>query len=80
MDRRKGTGMLELRLDAMELAETSDVIVIASGDGDFDLLVKRIQQVVMEKQLEVYGVPGLTANSLIEAADRYQAIEASLLL
>ena len=71
--------MLGIALDAMELAEISDVIVIASGDGDFDLLAKRIQS-RYGKTVEVYGVPGLTANSLIEAANRYQPIEDELLL
>ncbi|GLT14556.1 MULTISPECIES: NYN domain-containing protein [Vibrio] len=75
----KGDWDVGIALDAMELAEVSDVIVIASGDGDFDLLAKRIQS-RYGKTVEVYGVPGLTANSLIEAADRYQPIEDELLL
>lgn len=75
----KGDWDVGIALDAMELAEVSDVIVIASGDGDFDLLAKRIQS-RYGKTVEVYGVPGLTANSLIEAADRYHPIEDELLL
>ncbi|GAB3337530.1 hypothetical protein GCM10027512_03890 [Chromohalobacter beijerinckii] len=37
------------------------------GDGDFDLLARKIR-VVHGKRVEVYGVPKLTANSLINAA------------
>lgn len=75
----KGDWDVGITLDAMELAEEVDVVVLVSGDGDFDLLAKRIQQ-RFGKQVEVYGVPGLTANSLVEAADRYIAIDDELLL
>jgi uncharacterized LabA/DUF88 family protein len=56
-----------------------DVVVLASGDGDFDLLVRHI----MAKhgvEVEVYGVAELTADSLIAAASRFVAIEGELLL
>ncbi len=75
----KGDWDVGITLDAIELAEQADVIVLVSGDGDFDLLAKRIQQ-RFGKTVEVYGVPGLTANSLIEAADHYIAIDEDLLL
>ncbi|WP_086984333.1 LabA-like NYN domain-containing protein [Vibrio aphrogenes] len=75
----KGDWDVGIALDAIELAEISDVIVIASGDGDFDLLAQRIQQ-KYGKKVEVYGVPGLTANSLIESADEYISIDGALLL
>ncbi|WP_170066832.1 LabA-like NYN domain-containing protein [Vibrio gangliei] len=75
----KGDWDVGIALDAIELAETSDVIVIASGDGDFELLAKRIQQ-RFGKKVEVYGVPELTANSLIEAADSFHPIKDDLLL
>ena len=54
-------------------------VVLASGDGDFDMLLERI----ISKhcvQAVAYGVPGLTANSLIRAASRYVPIEGALLL
>ncbi|MFV0575369.1 MAG: NYN domain-containing protein [Vibrio sp.] len=75
----KGDWDVGIALDAIELAEKSDVIVLASGDGDFDLLAKRIQS-RFGKTVEVYGVPGLTANSLIEAADQFFPIDDELLL
>jgi uncharacterized LabA/DUF88 family protein len=56
-----------------------DVVVLASGDGDFDLLVQRIIA-RHGVRVEVYGVPQLTADSLIAAASRFVAIDEGLLL
>jgi uncharacterized LabA/DUF88 family protein len=50
-----------------------------SGDGDFDLLVNKIR-VKYGKKVEVYGVPQLTAASLINEANEFVAIDKSLLL
>lgn len=75
----KGDWDVGIALDAIEMAEQADIVVILSGDGDFDLLVKRIQS-RFNKEVEVYGVQNLTANSLIEAADRFIPIEDNLLL
>jgi uncharacterized LabA/DUF88 family protein len=63
----------------LELAEQVDVIVLASGDGDFDLAIKRIQD-RYRISTEVYGVQQLTANSLITATQKFIPIEAELLL
>ena len=49
------------------------------GDGDFDLLLERVIQ-RHGTEAVVYGVPGLTALSLIRAASRYVPIEGKLLL
>ena len=54
-------------------------MVLASGDGDFDMLLERISS-RYGVATAAYGVPGLTANSLIRAADRYVPIEGALLL
>ena len=56
-----------------------DTVILLSGDGDFDLLLKKIRQ-DYALQAEVYGVPSLTANSLISAASVYHPIEEDLLL
>jgi len=56
-----------------------DQVVLASGDGDFDLLLDRVIQ-RHGVEAVVYGVPGLTAMSLIRAASRFQPIEGRLLL
>ncbi len=75
----KGDWDVGITLDAIEIAAKADVVVIASGDGDFDLLVQRIIQ-RHGKTVEVYGVEALTAQSLIDSATRYYPIEEELLL
>lgn len=75
----KGDWDVGITLDAVELAEQADVIVLVSGDGDFELLVERIKQ-RFNKRVEVYGVPRLTAQSLIDVASRFVPIEQDLLL
>jgi uncharacterized LabA/DUF88 family protein len=75
----KGDWDVGIALDAMEYAEVSDTIVLASGDGDFDLLADRIKH-KHKSSVEVYGVKLLTAASLINAASRFVPIEADLLL
>jgi uncharacterized LabA/DUF88 family protein len=56
-----------------------DVVVLASGDGDFDLLVHRLRE-RHAIEAEIYGVPQLTANALIRAATRFVPIDASLVM
>ena len=75
----KGDWDVGIALDAMEYAEQADVIVLVSGDGDFDLLVQKIRA-KHGKKVEVYGVPQLTAASLINAASEFIAIDKALLL
>jgi len=75
----KGDWDVGIALDVIEYAALVDVIVLASGDGDFDLLVdKAINNYGV--QVEVYGVPALTAQSLIDAASRFIPVEGDLLL
>ena len=68
-----------ITIDALESANDSNVVVLASGDGDFDLLVKKLK-IGSGLAVEVYGVAGLTAASLVEAASKYVPIENELLL
>ncbi|MBL4868175.1 MAG: NYN domain-containing protein [Pseudomonadales bacterium] len=75
----KGDWDVGITIDMLEAAETADVIVLASGDGDFDLVIKKIQE-KYRIPVEVYGVPSLTADSLIKAASVYTPIEESLLM
>lgn len=75
----KGDWDVGITLDVMEYAAQSDVIVLASGDGDFDMLLDRVQS-LHGVDTEVYGVPGLTATSLMQSASKYIPIEESLLL
>ena len=75
----KGDWDVGITLDVMEYAVDSDVIVLASGDGDFDLLLKRAHQRYAVRT-EVYSVRALTAQSLIDSASAYYPIDETLLL
>ena len=75
----KGDWDVGITIDVLEIAPQVDSVVLLSGDGDFDLLLKKINK-DYHTRTEVYGVPALTANSLIEATDCYHPIEDDLLL
>jgi uncharacterized LabA/DUF88 family protein len=68
-----------ITLDAMEYGKESDIVVLVSGDGDFALLVEKLRT-AYHNAVEVYGVPQLTASSLIKSASKYVPIESDLLL
>jgi uncharacterized LabA/DUF88 family protein len=74
----KGDWDVGITIDVLQQAEAVDEIVLLSGDGDFDLLLQAIRQRFQCKST-VYGVPGLTAHSLINSADSYQPIADDLL-
>jgi uncharacterized LabA/DUF88 family protein len=75
----KGDWDVGITLDVIEYAELADVIILLSGDGDFDLLLNRVRDKYSVNS-EVYGVQALTAPSLIKAASRFIAINENLLL
>ncbi|MEC9376085.1 MAG: NYN domain-containing protein [Pseudomonadota bacterium] len=75
----KGDWDVGITIDAIEHAKDADVVVLASGDGDFDLLAKKIHK-DLNSRVEVYGVPKLTSNSLITSASKYIPIDKKLLL
>lgn len=75
----KGDWDVGITLDVMEWAPKVQRIVLVSGDGDFDLLVQRVRDLYGVK-VDVYGVPQLTAASLVRAATTFIPIDASLLL
>ena len=75
----KGDWDVGITLDVMEYAKESNVVVLASGDGDFDLLINKIRK-DFGVSVEVYGVAPLTAASLINAATKFVSIEGDLLL
>ena len=76
----KGDWDVGITIDVMAAAANKniDTIVLLSGDGDFDVLLNHIKAEYGVKTV-VYGVPNLTANSLINAADEYHEIKQSLL-
>lgn len=75
----KGDWDVGITLDVLEYAPQADVVVLASGDGDFDLLVRKIRG-KYPLSVEVYGVADLSAASLIREADKFVPIRGDLLL
>jgi uncharacterized LabA/DUF88 family protein len=75
----KGDWDVGITLDVLDVVGSVDVVVLASGDGDFDLLVRRLRE-RHAIDVEIYGVPQFTANALMRAATRFVPIDASLLL
>ena len=75
----KGDWDVGITIDILEAAKDVDRVVLLSGDGDFDLLLEKITR-DYAVSTEVYGVPALTAGSLINAASVYHRIEGDLLL
>ncbi|MGI9284364.1 MAG: NYN domain-containing protein [Pseudomonadales bacterium] len=81
--RRDGTTKADwdvgIALDVFEEAQHCDTVVLASGDGDFDVLVQRIKK-RFNTNTEVYGVLSLTSGLLIKEASKYVPIDGNLLL
>ena len=75
----KGDWDVGITIDIMEYASKSDIIVLASGDGDFDILISRIRT-LYDNETEVYGVSNLTANSLKNVTTNFFPIDRDLLL
>ena len=75
----KGDWDVGITLDMVELAEQVDTVVLASGDGDFDLALLRVKE-RFDVSTEVYGVEELTAGSLIRSTCKYFPIEEPLLM
>jgi len=75
----KGDWDVGITIDVMETAMDVDTVILLSGDGDFGLLLEKIKQ-DYNVNAEVYGVPALTANNLIETANAFHPIEEDLLL
>ena len=75
----KGDWDVGITIDILEHAPKSDIIVLASGDGDFDVLIKKVIS-LNKNYTEVYGISQLTANSLKNATSKFYAIDDKLLL
>ncbi len=75
----KGDWDVGIAIDVMETAKDVDTVVLLSGDGDFDLLLEKVKK-DYAVSAEVYGVPTLTASSLIDAASIYHPVDEDLLL
>ena len=75
----KGDWDVGIALDMVEYAEHADVLVLASGDGDFTPVVRKLLD-EHNLSIDVYGVPGLTASSLVRTATSFTPIDGSLLI
>jgi uncharacterized LabA/DUF88 family protein len=75
----KGDWDVGIALDMIEYAKSVDTIVLASGDGDYTVVVDKLIR-EHDVSVEIYGVPDLTASSLIESATRFVPIQGNLLL
>ncbi|GAB2189245.1 NYN domain-containing protein [Sessilibacter sp. MAH2] len=75
----KGDWDVGITLDVMDVSDSVDIVILVSGDGDFDLLVDRVKN-KKNKIVKVYGVPQLTASSLMNAASVYEPINEKLLM
>ncbi|GAD79849.1 LabA-like NYN domain-containing protein [Vibrio ezurae] len=74
----KGDWDVGITIDIMETARDVDTIILLSGDGDFELLVRHVAE-RYNCNVVVLGVPQLTANGLIEAASEFIPIKDALL-
>ncbi len=75
----KGDWDVGITIDILEHAREVDIVVLLSGDGDFALLLEKVEA-DYKVSTEVYSVPGLTANSLIDASSIWHRIGQDLLL
>ncbi|WP_187670927.1 LabA-like NYN domain-containing protein [Zestomonas carbonaria] len=75
----KGDWDVGITIDVLDAAPRVDEVVLASGDGDFAILLDKVRA-SHGIEATVYGVPSLTAQALVRAASRYVPIEGALLL
>ena len=75
----KGDWDVGITIDVLKYAKNVDKIILASGDGDFDLLLKEINTQYGTKS-EVFGVKGLTADSLIQQCTKFREIDENMVL
>tara|TARA_B100000941_G_C28294744_1_gene443370 strand:+ start:138 stop:617 length:480 start_codon:yes stop_codon:yes gene_type:complete len=75
----KGDWDVGITIDILDYAKKSDIIVLASGDGDFQILIDEIKN-RYDLSVEVFGVRALTSNLLINSASIFQPINEKFLL
>ena len=74
----KGDWDVGITIDVIEAAANVDTIILLSGDGDFSLLLQKVSE-KYQIETQVYGVPSLTAKSLIDSATQFHEITPTLL-
>ena len=75
----KGDWDVGITIDILQTAPDVDTVVLLSGDGDFAILLDTITA-QFPVRAEVYGVPALTAQALINSASAFHPIDDGLLL
>ncbi|MGL4579553.1 MAG: NYN domain-containing protein [Shewanella xiamenensis] len=75
----KGDWDVGITIDVLDTAPNVDTVILLSGDGDFAILLEKITQ-KYDVKTEVYGVPQLTAKSLMDVATQFNPIDDALLL
>ena len=75
----KGDWDVGITIDIMESVKSCDRVYLLSGDGDFELLVAKLQN-DYQVPVTVIATEKLTATNLIETADEFIAIDQQLLL
>jgi uncharacterized LabA/DUF88 family protein len=76
--RHKANWDLGMATDILVCADDLDVVLLATGDGDFVDLVRWLRRQGL--QVQVAGVAGHTAGELISAADGWIPLEGDLLM
>ena len=74
----KGDWDVGITIDAINIAQDVDVIIIVSGDGDFVDLVEYLKST--GKRVEAMCFHGATANELIQSVSSYRWIDEDLLI
>ena len=75
----KGDWDVGITIDVMERASDSDIVVLATGDGDFAPLVTRIKE-RFAVEVWIVSVSSLTAKQLIDVADKHFPIDGEMLI
>ena len=75
----KGDWDVGITIDILDYAKKVEKIILLSGDGDFDILVRKVIN-TYGCIFEIYGVEELTANSLIKSATNFHSISNKYLM
>ena len=75
----KGDWDVGITIDILESSKKVEKIILLSGDGDFDLLVRKVID-DYGCLVDIYGVQELTANSLIKSASKFYSISNKFLV
>tara|TARA_Y100001970_G_C14238051_1_gene863130 strand:- start:1327 stop:1797 length:471 start_codon:yes stop_codon:yes gene_type:complete len=75
----KGDWDVGITIDIIEAAKKAEKIILLSGDGDFDILIRKVID-TYGCIVEVYGVKELSADSLKESASKFVPISKEYLL